>query len=158
MRLMGLFAVVAIAELAVFVLVEQQIGLLNSLLIAVLTAVIGSALVRRAGVSVIGDIRRKSSEGIVPGRELTHGAAVLVAGALLISPGFLTDVIGFTLLVPTVRDLIHRQVVKRLGDKVTVITGSRFETSRRRPNDGPEIIDVEGWEEQDGTDYNQVGR
>ncbi len=152
MRLMGIFAVVALAELAVFVLVEQRIGLLNSLLIAVLTAVVGSTLVRRAGISVIGDIRRRTSEGRIPGRELTHGAAILVAGALLISPGFLTDIFGFTLLAPPVRDFIHSQVSRRIGDRVTVIAGERMSTIRppgagppRRPR--PEIIDVEGWEE-----------
>lgn len=149
MRLMGLFAVVAIAELAVFILVESRIGLLNALIIAVITAIVGSSLVRRAGLSVLGDMRRRTSAGQVPGRELSHGAAILVAGALLISPGFLTDVIGFTLLIPGVRDAIHRQITKRLEDKITVITGQAFGSSpvQAPPDRQPEIIDVEGWEE-----------
>ena len=144
MPLMALFLIVAVAELAVFVLVEAQIGLLNALLIAVATAVIGSSLVRRAGVKVIGDIRRRTSEGQVPGRELTHGAAILVSGALLISPGFLTDVIGFLLLVPPIRDAIHGRVRRSLENRVTVI-GTRTMTESRQP--APDIIDVEGWEE-----------
>ncbi|MDX1449871.1 MAG: FxsA family protein [Acidimicrobiia bacterium] len=144
MPLMVLFLIVAVAELAVFVLVEAQIGLLNALLIAVATAVIGSSLVRRAGVKVIGDIRRRTSQGQLPGRELTHGAAILVSGALLISPGFLTDVIGFLLLVPPIRDSIHNRVRSSLESRITVIGPGMTADSRQST---PDIIDVEGWEE-----------
>lgn len=141
MRIMLIFALVALAELATFMAVEAQIGLGATLLIALATAVLGSALVRRAGMSVWADFRRRMAEGGLPTRELSHGAAILVAGALLISPGFLTDTIGFLLLIPAVRDQIHRIVSKRLQGRVTVITSSY--TARA---DDPTIIDAEGWE------------
>jgi UPF0716 protein FxsA len=126
---------VAVAELATFLMVERQIGMLWTLGIALTTAVLGSFLVRRAGGSVLRELRQKMAAGVLPGRELTHGAAVLVAGALLISPGFLTDTIGFLLLIRPVRDAIHRRIVDRYRDRVTV---SGLGQSP--------IIDVESWE------------
>jgi UPF0716 protein FxsA len=82
----------------------------------------------------------------MPGRELSDGAAVLVAGAFLISPGFLTDAIGFLLLVPLVRDRIYRVVSKRLTSRFTVFTATG-ETFRSRRTDlppaGGEIIDID---------------
>lgn len=137
MRFFAVFALVALAEMATFFWVESRIGLGPALLLALATALIGSVLVRRAGVSVFRQIQNKISSGEMPGRELTHGAAILVAGAFLISPGFLTDTLGFLLLVPAIRDVIHGYVSKRLSARVKVVTPSR---------EGGDVIDVEGWE------------
>ena len=145
------FAVVAIAELSLFMAVEARIGLGNALLLALATAVVGSILVRRAGSAVLSDFRRRMGEGAVPARELTHGAAVLVAGALLISPGFLTDLVGFALLVPAVRDVVHHQASRRLRSRVTVVGAPPppgFGTGPPRRRADQEIIDVESWEER----------
>lgn len=137
MRFFVVFALVAVAEMATFFWVESRIGLGPALALALATALIGSVLVRRAGVSVLRQIQDKVRLGELPGRELTHGAAILVAGAFLISPGFLTDTLGFLLLVPMVRDLIHGQVSKRLSSRIQVVT----------PSSGHgEVIDVDGWE------------
>lgn len=137
MRFFAVFALVAIAEMATFFWVESRIGLGLALLLALTTALIGSVLVRRAGVSVFRKIQVRVRDGGLPGRELTHGAAILVAGAFLISPGFLTDTLGFLLLVPSVRDLIHGYVSKRLSARIKVVTPAA--------NPG-EVIDVDGWE------------
>lgn len=147
MRLVALFAIVAVAELAVFMAVESQIGLLNALAIALTTAVIGSVLVRRAGLAVLAEMRRKMAMGELPGRELVHGACILVAGALLISPGFLTDGIGFLLLLPWTRNLVYRVVSRRFRDRMTVI-----QTGPMSPGGFPggEVIDVESWEDVTG--------
>ncbi|NND84200.1 MAG: FxsA family protein [Acidimicrobiia bacterium] len=136
MSLFGVFGAVALVELVVFVLVERQIGLVAALLIALGTALLGSVLVRRAGVAVMARFRERLSSGSLPGRELTHGAAVLVSGALLISPGFFTDIIGFLLLVPSVRDGIHEWVRRRFKDRMPVV------------GDGPTVIDVDAWEDE----------
>jgi UPF0716 protein FxsA len=75
---------------------------------------------------------------------MSHGAAILVAGALLISPGFLTDAIGFLLLVPAVRDRLHGVISRRFADRVHVVTTS---TTAGSPTAPPrDVIDVEGWE------------
>jgi len=137
MNLLGIFGLVAVAELVAFVAVERRIGLAPALLIALATALLGSVLVRKAGLAVLGRFREKVGSGKLPGRELTHGAAVLVAGALLISPGFLTDAIGFTLLVPGVRDTLHGWVTKRFAGRVGIPVVD---------SDGL-VVDVDSWED-----------
>jgi UPF0716 protein FxsA len=141
MRFFGVFALVAVLEMATFFWVQSWIGLGWALGIALATALIGSYLVKRAGLSVLGRMRSKVDQGRLPGRELSDGAAVLVAGAFLISPGFITDTIGFLLLVPMVRDFVYRFVTKRFSSRVTVFT-SNFTTVTRDPIIG-EVIDVE---------------
>lgn len=134
------FALVALAEMATFFWVGARIGLGWALGLALGTAIIGSVLVRRAGISVLRSIRVKWSQGKLPGRELTHGAAILVAGAFLISPGFLTDTLGFLLLVPSIRDYIHGVISKRFTNRMTVyVSGARQDTQHGYP----EVIDVE---------------
>lgn len=141
MRFLAIFMGVALLEIMTFLWVGSQIGLGWALGIALTTALIGSALVRRAGVSVLRQIRVRLDQGGLPGRELSHGAAILVAGALLISPGFITDVVGFTLLVPQVRDMIHRTVVRRFKGRVRVVSSGFGGSDENR-----DVIDVEGWE------------
>lgn len=141
MRFFAVFALVALAEMATFFWVESRIGLGWALGLALLTAVIGSVLVRRAGLAVIGRIQQRFRDGQLPGRELSHGAAILVAGAFLISPGFITDTLGFLLLLSPVREMIHRIVSKRLSARVSVIT-SNFQTPSREPIYG-EVIDID---------------
>jgi UPF0716 protein FxsA len=141
MSFFGIFALVAVLEMATFFWVQSWIGLGWALAIALATALIGSFLVKRAGLSVLGRIKSKMNQGGLPGRELSDGAAVLVAGAFLISPGFITDTIGFLLLLPTVRDLVYRFVTKRFSSRVTVFT-SNFTSATREPIIG-EVIDIE---------------
>jgi UPF0716 protein FxsA len=139
-RFLTIFGLVALAEMATFFWVESRIGLAWALGLALTTALIGSFLVRRAGVAVLGRMREKWGQGAVPGRELSDGAAILVAGAFLISPGFLTDTIGFLLLVPWVRGLVYQWITRRFSARVSVFM----------PESGPatdvtaeEVIDVE---------------
>lgn len=140
MRLLLFFALIALAEMATFFWVESMIGLAWALGIALGTAILGSYLVKRAGTSVWGRLRAKVSQSQVPGRELSDGAAILVAGAFLISPGFITDALGFALLLPTVQGGIYRFVTRKFSSRVNVFT-STFPT-RREPIQG-EVIDVD---------------
>jgi UPF0716 protein FxsA len=133
-------------EMATFFWVEARIGLGWALGLALATAVIGSILVKRAGLSVLARIQQRIGQSQMPGRELSDGAAVLVAGAFLISPGFLTDAIGFLLLVPVVRARIYRVASKRLASRFTVFTatGQTFRSRRADlPPAGGEIIDID---------------
>jgi UPF0716 protein FxsA len=146
MRFLALFGLIALAEMATFFWVESRIGLGWALGLALATAVIGSALVRRAGMTVLARIQQKISQSQMPGRELSDGAAILVSGAFLISPGFITDVLGFLLLVPMVRDVIYRIVSKRLSSRFTVFTatGQTFRGGRAdRPPASGEVIDID---------------
>jgi UPF0716 protein FxsA len=140
MRFLAFFALIAIAEMATFFWVESRIGLGWALLLALVTAIIGSVLVRRVGMSVIRRIQARLHGGELPGRELTHGGAILVAGAFLISPGFITDTLGFLLLLTPIRDAIHGVVSRRLSNRLTVYA-TNFET-RGEPIFG-EVIDID---------------
>lgn len=125
MRFFAVFALVAFAEMATFFWVGSKIGLIWALGLAFVTALVGSFLVRRAGLSVLSRLRSKVGQGQLPGRELSDGAAILVSGAFLISPGFITDVLGFLLLIPPVRDVVYRIVSRRLLARITVFAGNR---------------------------------
>ena len=153
MRFLAVFALISVAEMATFFWVESRIGLGWALGLAVLTALVGSFLVRQAGLSVLSRIQRKLGQGRLPGRELSDGAAILVSGAFLISPGFITDVLGFLLLIPPVRGLVYRILSKRLSARFTVFDTSG-QTLRRDWYEAPgsagsqreEVIDVDDWE------------
>lgn len=102
-----LFIVVPFAELAVLIKVGSVIGVVPTLAILILVSVLGATLVKREGVGVWTRFRSRIEAGQVPGKELVDGALILFAGALLLTPGFLTDVLGLLLLLPPFRALIR---------------------------------------------------
>jgi len=101
--LLILFIVVPIVEIALFIEIGGWIGLWPTLGLIVATAVIGSLLLRRQGLTMLMTIRDKLNRGEAPRRELIEGVFLVLAGALLLTPGFFTDVVGFLLLVPILR-------------------------------------------------------
>jgi UPF0716 protein FxsA len=141
MRFLAVFALIALAEVATFFWVGSKIGLIWALGLAVATALIGAYLVRRAGLSALSRIRARFNQGELPGRELSDGAAILVSGALLISPGFITDVIGFLLLTPAIRAVIHGTLSRRLTGRITTFTANH----RTGPGVGQlhDVIDID---------------
>ena len=118
------FLVVPLIEIGLFIQVGGAIGLWPTLGIVVLTAALGTFLVRQEGARAIADLRRSFSELRDPAEPLAHGAMILVAGALLLTPGFFTDAVGFALLVPAVR----RWVMRTLRRHIKV---ARFEMGER---------------------------
>lgn len=120
-----LFVGIPIAEIALFIYVGERIGLLATLVLIVITAVIGSALVARQGAGAIAQVQAAFFEARFPGKELAHGAMIVVAGVFLVTPGFLTDVLGFLLLVPPVREAARRVVTRRFAGRWEVRSGPR---------------------------------
>ena len=120
--LLGAFVVVPIIEIALFVAASDRIGLWATLFVVVVTAFVGASLVSRSGsrCTRIGSTAR-FLEGRFPAKELAHGAMILVSGALLVTPGFLTDTIGFALLVPAVREALRKWGVSRYRPNIIVI-------------------------------------
>ncbi|PHP28307.1 FxsA family protein [Limimaricola cinnabarinus] len=110
------FLAVPLIEIGLFIQVGGLIGLWPTLLIVVLTAIAGTALVRGQGLQAVARLKRSMSELSDPSRALADGAMILFAGALLLTPGFFTDACGFALLVPAVRG----RVFKLLKDRVKV--------------------------------------
>jgi UPF0716 protein FxsA len=117
-RLLLLFLLVPLVDLALLVTVGERIGLLPTVGIVVLTAVAGSWLARREGMAAWRRVQQKLATGGVPGPELIDGVVILVAGTLLLTPGFLTDVVGLLGLFPPTRALARRGLKKRFEDAV----------------------------------------
>lgn len=115
------FLVVPLVEIALLFWVGQMIGFWATLALVILTAFLGSTLVSRQGRETYLQVRLELAEGTVPSRSLAHGAMILVAGALLLTPGFLTDAVGFALLVPQVREALRTWFVRRYRDRWVVI-------------------------------------
>ena len=142
MWLFAIFVLVPILEIALFIQVGGWLGLWPTLLIVVLTAALGTVLVRRQGSAEIARLRGSLQRLDDPTRPLAHGAMILASGLLLLTPGFFTDGVGFALLVPPVRDALMRFVAAR-------VRIARFEMGDR-PASRPEARDdvVEGeWQE-----------
>ena len=109
------FVAVPLIEIALFIQVGGAIGLWPTLGIVVLTAVLGTWLVRTQGAMAMGQLRSSFSRLDDPTEPLAHGAMILIAGALLLTPGFFTDAVGFALLMPPVRQAAFRHVRSRVN-------------------------------------------
>jgi UPF0716 protein FxsA len=123
-KLFFLFAVVPVVELAILISVGQKIGVLNTVAVVILTAAVGAYMVRMEGLGVLYRIQKNLAEGAFPAEELIDGAMVLVAGALLLTPGFFTDVMGFLMVVPASRSVIKRWLRRYLEHRINITHGS----------------------------------
>lgn len=131
--LLLLFIVLPILEMWVLISVGEQIGALPTIGLVLLTAVIGLALLKRQGISTVMRAQQKMQAGEMPAREMAEGIFLAVGGALLLTPGFITDAFGFACLVPGVRQLI---IGKLLGHVVVVRGASYSEGPYHKPGAG----------------------
>ncbi len=111
--LLIIFILVPIIEIAVFIQVGDVLGLGVTLFIVVVTAVLGVNLLKQQGFKAWRDIQLSLTQGKVPALEIAAAAQLLFAGGLLLTPGFVTDIIGFSLMVPQVRLYLARQMIKK---------------------------------------------
>jgi UPF0716 protein FxsA len=118
-----LFLVVPFAELAVLIQVGDWLGLADTILLLIAISVAGAWLAKRAGVSVLVRMRQQLEMGRVPAAELVDGFLVLLAGALLLTPGFLTDCVALLLLLPPVRATVRRVLRKRFERNLIIRGG-----------------------------------
>lgn len=135
MWLFLVLVVVPIIEIGLFVQLGGFIGLWPTLAIVVATALLGSFLLRQQGLSTLEELRRAAETGQNPAGPMAHGALILAAGLLLLTPGFFTDGIGFLLMVPLVRTLVIRWIATRAQ--------MRFYASAANSQTAPDIIDAE---------------
>jgi len=147
--LLLLFIVVPIAELYVIIQVGQAIGALPTIAILIADSVIGSLLLRSQGRLAWRRFNAALQEGRVPAREVLDGALVIFGGAFLITPGFLTDVIGVFLLLPPTRAVARRMLVGVFSRRFVVSAvgsaGARAARAGRRRGRTPDArSDVEG--------------
>ena len=142
MWLFAAFVFIPIIEIALFIKVGGLIGLLPTLAIVLGTAVAGTMLMRAPGAAAMADLRVALSEMRDPTEPIAHGAMILLAGALLITPGFFTDTLGLLLLIPAVRLAVLRYLAQR-------VTVARFSVGPQPGAGGttaphrPDVIDGE---------------
>lgn len=138
MWLFALFVAVPLIEIALFIQVGGWIGLWPTLLIVVLTAALGTYMVRSQGIAALRELQSSFETLRDPTKPLAHGAMILFSGALLLTPGFFTDAVGFALLVPAVREAVMRYVGARIQVQTTV-SGFQTGQTRREPQGGTTI-------------------
>ncbi len=131
------FLIVPLIEIALFIQVGGAIGLWPTLAIVVGTAIAGAYMVRSQGFRVLNEVRGSFEDLNDPTEPLAHGAMILFSGALLLTPGFFTDTIGFALLIPAVRAGVFQWLKKR----VTVQTVQYGQPTGTARNNRPDIID-----------------
>lgn len=115
------FLIIPIVEIVLFLYVGSFIGIWPTVGLVVITAFLGSWLVSRQGRRTWVRMRTEIAQGKPPTVQLVHGAMILVAGVLLLTPGFLTDAAGFALLIPSVREALRGWFVARLKSRWVVI-------------------------------------
>ena len=150
-RLLLLFTLVPLVELGLLVWIGEHIGLLPTLVIVLGTGFLGAALARHEGLRCWLAAQEKVRRGELPTDSLLDALLILVAGALLITPGVLTDLAGLSLLVPPVRHALQRCLVRRIRAKIVVVHGHGH-------GDGPRhdrvidarVIDVKSRDADDG--------
>ena len=139
-KLLLLFVLVPIVELILLVEIGQLIGTLPTIALIIFTGVLGAFLVRRQGVQVLGRIRAELQGGRLPADSIFDGAIILVAGAFLVTPGILTDTVGFLCLIPVTRRLIKQLIWTRMQQALR--NGQIFKASVSSPkhSDWPEEV------------------
>ena len=138
--ILGLFIVIPIVEIAVFIEVGGRIGLWNTVAVVIITAMIGTWLLRSQGLKTLESARRNMERQVFPVAELFDGICLLLAGGLLLSPGFVTDAFGFLLFVPQ-EDVPILDMSVEEGIKM-VMSGGIVTPKDRRPVTEQEIPKV----------------
>src|SRR5918999_6581937 len=151
LALLAIFIVVPLAELYVILKVGDAIGALWTIALLAADSVLGSLLMRAQGRSVWRRFNEAMGAGRMPHREVIDGVLVIFGGALLITPGFVTDIVGLILLVPPTRAVVRRLAMRRIGRRVTAeMAGS--------PPRRPRGFDVEGTATEYEPPRRQLGR
>ncbi|TDL89304.1 FxsA family protein [Meridianimarinicoccus aquatilis] len=141
MWLLAAFIGIPLIEIGLFIQVGGLLGLWPTLLIVVLTAILGTSMVRTQGLAALANIQTSINRLDNPAEPLAHGAMILVSGVLLLTPGFFTDALGFALLVPGIRVRVFAFLRSRVNiQHATMNTAGQ--AAQRNPS-GPDVIDGE---------------
>ena len=117
-KLVLLFVFTPLVELAILIYLGTLIGVLYTILIIVATGLIGAFLARNQGLATFSKIRSSIERGVIPSEEFLHGALILIGGLLLLTPGLVTDMAGFTMLIPKTRKVVVNWVRRLIQRKI----------------------------------------
>ena len=140
-----LFFTVPLVEIYVLLEVGGIVGVLPTIGLVVLTAIIGAGLIRAQGIATLGRVQQELDRGELPAVGIIEAALLLVAGALLLTPGFVTDTIGFLILVPPLRRRVIQSFLAKRMQAATMAPGPGAPHDPR----GPRVIDGEYRREDD---------
>ncbi len=149
-KLLLVFVTVPLLEFVLFWKIGNLIGIPATIAIIIFTGFLGAWLTRLQGLRTLHRYQKTLSEGRMPHREVVDGLLILLAGAVLLTPGFLTDAVGFSLLVPPIRTAVRKRVVEQLRkririDGVEVVPGEEAERKDSGViNVESEVIDEKG--------------
>lgn len=151
-----LFLVVPIAELAVIVQVAGVVGVPNTIGLLIVVSILGAWLAKREGLNILRRIQQSLARGELPSRQVADGGLILLAGALMITPGFLTDCLALMLLIPPTRAMVRRVLLARITNRARVrvysSAGANYRGGASTAGDDG-IWDVDSWE----APYRRVG-
>ena len=145
-KLLILFTVVPLAELALLIKVGEYLGLDRTIALVLITGIVGASLAKYEGFRTLNKIKTELAAGRLPGKQMIDALLILVAGVLLVTPGVMTDVVGLSLLIPPVRALLRAYLSRRFQSQFVIHTNltPHFE------ND--EIVDIEAHVVEDEDD------
>ena len=143
-RMLLLFVFLPMVELYLLIMLGSRIGAMPTIGLIVFTGVLGATLARQQGLSVLSKIQREMASGNPPTQELVEGALIVVGGIVLLTPGIITDLFGFSLLVPPIRKALCKALTQSFTKRVGKTTGfahfSGGPSSFRK--DADDVIDV----------------
>ena len=122
LRLFLLFTCIPLVELALLLRIGSIIGALNTILLVIFTGMLGACLARQQGIRTFQTIRSLMARGEMPGEPLLDALLILLAGFLLITPGILTDLFGFLMLVPATRAPLRRWIKRELERRLSAVS------------------------------------
>ena len=112
------FIIIPIIEISIFITIGSNIGVLYTIAIILITALVGVFLVRRQGIKLLFEAQRNLSQGIMPKEEIKGGVFLLISGLLLITPGFFTDCIGFAIFLKPIQNFLSLQAKKYFQSRI----------------------------------------
>ena len=139
--LLFLFIVIPAAELVLLMMLGVRIGWMPTLGLIVFTGILGATLARQQGLSILRKIQTEMQNGRPPALEMVEGAMVVIGGMVLLTPGIITDGLGFALLVPGIRRFIANKIQKHFTESFTTGKGFASSSSRSRKKDD-DVIDI----------------
>lgn len=154
-RLLLLFTFVPLIELLLLIEIGRHVGTLPTVLLVVSTGFLGAWLARQQGLQTLTRVQRDMAEGRLPTDALLDGVLILVAGAVLLTPGLLTDLCGFTLLTPFGRRAIRERLSVWFKRRIRRGPTTSSETTSA---DEPRVVIIESVEREDSTDRQSTPR
>jgi len=140
MFMLIIFIAIPIIEIALFIQVGGAIGLYPTLAIVLLTAILGTTLLKSQGLSALGTLQNSLQLGQNPMKQIIHGAMILISGVFLLTPGFFTDAFGILLLVPRFRSFLINLGAERFANKMNINT---FNTKYTNSTDKTDVYEAD---------------